>query len=143
MKIIQFVMFSSILLFIGCAAQYSTGDLKKEFTEIQLSDNLYKVSYIGGSDFGEEKVIDLTLFRSAEVAQQNGFQYFAVIVNNNFSDTSVAAGQSTSSVSAMSYASANPARINTILCFKGKPIGASYDVNVIIPSLRKKYNISG
>jgi hypothetical protein len=133
MKTVLSPIFLIVILLFGCTSSYHASD----FTEIQLSDNYFKVSYNGGG-VGDEEKTDLTLLRSAEVAQHHGFTYFAIIIEDNYSDTS---GDTKPLGGRNSYRTAKPSLSNTILCFKSLQLGPSYDVNVIIPSLRKKYNI--
>jgi hypothetical protein len=134
MKRIATILFLTGSIFFGCASSYNFGD----FNEVQLFEDTFKVTYIGGRELTDEKGADLTLLRCAEIAQKNGFTYFAVISEENSADTSA---QSTTSRKSSSYGLAKPGLTNTIRCFKGIQIGPLYDVNVIIPSLRKKHGL--
>lgn len=133
MKIVLAMLFFAGVLFVGCASSYTISDFKVQ----QTYDDTFIVSYNGNSLEGE-KGTDITLLRCAEIAQQYGFAYFAVIAEENGANTSENAPSKQKSTS---YNLAKPGLQNTIRCFKGIQIGPLYDVNVTIQSLRKKYGL--
>jgi hypothetical protein len=106
----------------GIPTPYQPSGLIGGYQEKQVSENSFKVYFFGNGYTRGERASDFVLLRSAEVADQHGFPYFAV-----------------AEVETPSPAS----RINTILCFKEKPQrpGVVYDAKSVQQSLRQKYDI--
>jgi hypothetical protein len=157
MKIMKNVISALLLVLIGCATPYQSTGLAGGYDEIQLSENMFKVSFRGNGYTGRARAEDFALLRSAEVAQNNGFTYFIIIEDKNYVDQSsyttptTTYGKATVSGNTVSgktttyggdtYIISKPSSSNTILCFKEKPDGISYNVNFIIPSIKNKYGI--
>ena len=119
---------------------------------------MFKVSFTGNGYTSQERATDFALLRCAEVAKNNGFNYFAIVSDNTYSEESAyqqpTTSQSKSTVQGNSvrtttttyggqtYLISKPRTANTILCFKERPDGIFYDVKYIIPSIRNKYGIT-
>lgn len=63
----------------GCASPYGPSGMTGGFNEEKLADNRYRVSYFGNGYTGEDMVVKYWLYRCAELTQQNGFTYFALL----------------------------------------------------------------
>ena len=146
----------------GCATSYQKKGLSGGYSETQLDENVFKVNFRGNGYTSLERASDFTLLRSAELTLQNGYKYFAIIVDNSYTSNSVYTTPSTSTTTTNVYGSGNnaygyattttyggqtyniskPNSSNTIVCFKEKPEGIfSYNAEFIYKNMTKKYGI--
>ena len=150
-------------LFVGCATQYQTRGLTGGFTETQLGEDIFQISFNGNAYTSQERATDFTLLRSAEVAVENGYRYFIIIDSQNYSKTGTyttpATSHTTGSVygygnygygsattttyGGQTYVYSKPRSRNTIVVFKNKPTtsGSVYDAVFVVRSMRAKYQI--
>jgi hypothetical protein len=148
----------------GCATDYQSKSFTGGFSETQLSENVYRVTFNGNGYTGAERAADFSLLRSAELAMAGGFRYFIIVESGSDSSlstyTTPTQSYTTANVSAYgnsAYGSANtttyggqtflirkPSATNTIVCFKDKPeiAGLVYDAAFVARSIRQKYNIT-
>ncbi|MEZ5499086.1 MAG: hypothetical protein R3E77_06620 [Steroidobacteraceae bacterium] len=142
---------------VGCATPYQSSGFRGGYKEIRLGDNVFQVSFQGNAYIGAQKVKDFTLLRSAELAQENGFDYFAIVDSASYQKTGVISTpartySSASVVGNSAYGSsttyggtvstyAKPSSSNTIVCFKERPEGFSYSATEVIRSLRAAYRM--
>ena len=160
----QIIIISVAMLFLqGCATSYQSDSFTGGYSETQLDENVFKVSFRGNGYTRRDRVSDFTLLRSAELAIQNGFNYFVVIDANSYTSTSTHTTPTTTNTTASAYGTGNyaygnatstttggqtyniskPSSSNTIVCFKEKPSsGFSYSSNFIYKSLTEKYGIN-
>ncbi len=146
----------------GCATTYQSNGYTGGYSETQLDENVFKVSFRGNGFTNSERTEDFTLLRSAELAIANGYKYF-VIVNGGtsisksthitpttYNTTASVYGTgnyaygtaTTTQYGGQSYNVSKPSTSNTIICFKDKPKDAmSYNANFIYKNIRKKYDI--
>jgi len=164
MKISIFVL--SAVLLSSCATAYQTKGLMGGFSSTQLDEHIFKVNFQGNAFTDREKVNDFVLLRSAELALDNGFNYFMVVGSKDYTETSImrtpTTTTTTSNVSMSAYGSlANaygnsttttyggqlyhiiePSVSNMIICFKSKPKdGVAFNAKLIKQSLRSKYKL--
>lgn len=156
------LLFLTFALLQGCATSYHKSNFNGGYSETQLSENIFRVSFSGNDYTGGERVADFVLLRSAELALQNGYAFFAVIDEKDVSSSYTYTTPITSNTSASvygygKYANGNattttyggqtynitsPGLVNTILCFKEKPKDAfSYDAKFIFKNISAKYGI--
>jgi len=152
------------ILLAGCATQYQAQGLSGGYTDTQLGENIFQVSFRGNGYTPSERAADFALLRAAEVTMENGFRYFVVVESGR--DASVSAfttpTQSYTTGSAYSYGNTaygsattttyggqtffirTPSATNTILCFKEKPeiAGLVFDAEFVTKSLKRKYEIT-
>jgi hypothetical protein len=160
----KLILISLAILFLqGCATTYQNDGFSGGYSETQLDENVFKVSFRGNGFTRRDKVADFTLLRSAELAIQNGYNYFVVIDANSYTSTSTHTTPTTTNTSASAYGTGNyaygnatstttggqtyniskPSSSNTIICYKEKPsAGFSYNANFIYKSLAEKYGIN-
>jgi len=144
---IFFIFFALVIFLMGCAAtKYQPEGFTGGYSESQLGDNIFQVSFRGNSYTGHEIESDFALLRSAELTLQNGFRYFVIV--KSVKDSSVSAyttpSQITTTPGGETYDISMPSASNTILCFKEKPEGDGliYDATRITQVLKKKYRIA-
>lgn len=153
----------TVILFAlqGCTSYQKKG-LSGGYSEIQLDENVFKVSFQGNGYTKPDRAADFTLLRSAELTLENGFQYFAIIDENNHTSHGTYTTPTTSHTTANAQVSGNyvhgnatttttggqtyiiskPSSSNTIVCFKEKPESVfTYNASYIYKNVREKYNI--
>ena len=140
----------------GCASNYQSKQLFGGYSEEKLLANVFEVSFKGNGFTKRDRVTDFALLRSAEVAVENGFDYFVVIDQKlpgrskphtsplGFSDTSAQHEPGRAPSSGQVYNISDPVTTNTIACFEEKPEGmTSYNALHLIKNLKSKYQIVG
>jgi hypothetical protein len=143
---IFFILFALVIFLAGCATKYQPEGFTGGYSESQLGDNIFQVSFRGNSYAGHEIESDFALLRSAELTLQNGFRYFVIVRHGK--DSSVSAyttpTQITTTPGGETYDISMPSASNTILCFKEKPEGDGliYDAKLVTQVLKKKYRIA-
>ena len=151
-----------VLILQGCATSYQKKGFTGGFSETQLDENVFSVSFRGNAYTDRERVADFTLLRSAELTLENGFQYFAIIDANSYTKHSTYTTPTTSHTTASAYGTGNyaygnatttttggqtyniskPSASNTIVCFKEKPESIfTYNAQFIYNNVRQKYDI--
>jgi hypothetical protein len=136
-----------ILLIGGCAQPLQPDNSSEQISPTWLDAYRFQVGVPREST--EQQVVDMVLLRSAEIALQNGFNYFIVVYNDVYNDDSVATSSGASSAAATEFTVLNgkryqhtsPASANTIVCFKRKPQGFAYVALFVKASLRAKYDL--
>lgn len=148
----------------GCATSYQPNGLTGGFSETQLGENIFRVSFRGNGYTRGERASDFALLRSAEVAEQHGFRYFVIVQSADKTATSAYTTPTQSYTTGSAYAFGNtaygsahtttyggqtyfiqhPSTTNTILCFTEKPQtgGLVFDTEFVRRSIKQKYGIS-
>lgn len=148
-----------ILTFIitACATGYKAGDLSGGYSDTQLDENMFLVSFSGNAYTESQKAVDYCLLRCSELCLEKGFNYFVIIENKEKSENTavtnpidieervsvvgnVARGHTTSYGGA-TYTFSKPSIKNVILCFKEKPEETSYNAKIVMKSVKDKYNL--
>lgn len=114
----------------SCATPYGRVSGRGGYTETQLGENTFQVSFHGNGYTNQQVVIDYALLRSAEVTQENGFMYFVIGQGTTFYDRK------------FGTPATFPSNTNLIICYKDKPPGFSYDAAFVKRSMRAKYGIA-
>lgn len=146
---------------VGCTTPYQKTGISGGFSETQLSENVFRVSFVGNGYTRGERAEDFALLRSAELTLENGFSYFALADSRASTSTSAITTPATSYTTGNAYVSGNqvygsattrtygggttyiskPSSINTVVMFKEKPVSAGmiFDAKFVYDSIRKKY----
>ena len=159
----RIIILSSLLMFlVGCATPYgsSKGNFLGGFSETQLGEDAFNITFKGNAFIDRETVANYTLLRSAEIALAHGFRYFVIIDSEKYSKSGSYTTPVTSSTTATAYGNTisgstryyggqtfvykKPHASNTIVCFRSKPdlAGLIYDANFLAKSLKSKYSIT-
>lgn len=147
----------------GCATAYQRVGFTGGYSETQLRENIFEVSFRGNAYTSRERASDFSLLRSAEVALENSYRYFVIVDSEKYSKTGTYTTPTKSYTTGTVYGSGNYAHVsgttttyggqtyfiskpratNTILCFKEKPEinGLVYDAQFVSNSIRAKYDI--
>lgn len=156
MKIILPVLL--LLLLNACAKPLQPENYAERISATRLDQDSFLVSYRGSAVAGSDRVVDLTLLRSAETALENGFNYFVIVKTSESAsteaytppDSSVGqvdnylqdSGYEATVVGDKTYLHVDPGAVNTIVCFREKPRGFSYIALFLKASLRDKYQLN-
>ncbi|MCW8933437.1 MAG: hypothetical protein OQK98_01815 [Gammaproteobacteria bacterium] len=160
MNKIVFIIIAVLLQ--GCATSYQKTGFSGGYSETQLDENVFKVSFRGNGYTGRERVADFTLLRSSELTLKNGYKYFAVIDANSYTSNSIYTTPTTSYTTGNVYSNGNqaygsattntyggqtyniskPSSSNTIVLFKEKPSNVFvYNAKFIYKNIRQKHGI--
>lgn len=114
MKFLPIILISSVLL-SGCATTYQSNSFSGGYSETQLDENVFKVTFRGNGRTGRERVADFTLLRSAELTMNSGFKYFVIVDANSYTSNSTytTPTTATTNVNANTYGTANTYGNNT------------------------------
>lgn len=154
----KYILILIISMFtISCATSYQSIGFTGGYSETQLDENIFQVSFIGNGYTSRERCDDYALLRCAELSLMNGFEYFIIVDSkeyiSNSSYTTPTQSRTTATLignqvvgkttttGGQTYNISKPSSKNTIVCFKEKPNDFSYNANFLISSLKKKYNI--
>ena len=162
MRTTTVVIFMAVLL-SGCATVYQSEGFTGGYSETQLGENVFQVSFRGNGYTDRERASDFALLRSAELTLEKGFRYFVIVESEKHSKVGAYTTPSTSYTTGSAYGSGNyaygsattttyggqtyliskPRATNTILCFKDKPQidGLVFDAEFVTKSIREKYDI--
>jgi hypothetical protein len=148
MKIV--ITFIALLSIHSCTPSYSTKGFYGGYSDTQLSDNMFRVSYYGNGYTGYEYVDDMALLRSADLALQNGFFFFEIM--SDVSDETIATyktptqaysnGNTTNIYGGQTSYIKKPAVHKTIVCHRNKPeTGIVMDAEQIKKSISEKHGL--
>ena len=153
----------SLLLLGGCATPYQQSGFRGGYSETQLDNNVFKVSFNGNSSTSGERVSDFVLLRCAELALNHGYKYFVIVDSKNYSSYGTyttpiiantngsgysygrhAYGSSITTITGgQTYSYVKPGLVNMIICYKEKlGNGFSYDAKFIQRKVSEKYSLS-
>ncbi len=161
-KLLPLLILSALLM--GCATAYQSDGFSGGYSETQLGENIFQVSFSGNGYTRGERASNFALLRSAEVTTENGFRYFIIVEagkdaslatyttpTHSYTTGSVygygntAYGSATTTTDGgRTYIISKPSATNTIVCFKKKPnvAGLVFDAEFVKKSLKQKYDIT-
>lgn len=148
----------------GCATAYQKDGFSGGFSEVQLSENVWRVNFEGNGYTRGQRAQDLALLRSADLTLLKGFSHFGLLDSKADTSHSTYTTPTTSSTkfSGSSYGNnfagrattttyggntmfiSKPSTENTVVMFKGKPSGGGmvFDAVFICNSIGQKYETS-
>lgn len=144
-------------LLVGCATGYRSRGFEGGYSETRLGEDVFQVSFNGNGFTSGERASDFALLRSAEVATDHGFPFFAIVEGKSGASLSTYTTPTTTTGSAtvtgntvrgsttttggQTYLIAKPSTRNLIVGYKVKPQGFAYEAAYVIRSLRLKYGL--
>jgi len=146
----------TFLLLTACSTSYQPNSSSGGFSETQLDDNLFLVSFTGNGYTDNQKAVDFCLLRCSELCLSKGFNYFVVVANKESSQNSTYTEpadleetrekvgnvqRSRLNIRGSSYTFSKPSVKNTIVCFKDKPEEISYNAKTVMKSVKEKYGM--
>lgn len=148
----------------ACATAYQPQSFSGGFSETQLAEDAFQVTFKGNGYTAEDRASDFTLLRSAELALENGYQYFVIVdaqqyekkgfyttpvqshtTANAYGTGNYAYGTATTTTTGgQTFMFSKPRRTNTIICFREKPEvdGLVYDAEFVSQSIKTKYKLT-
>lgn len=158
------ILLAILTILLGCSTPYQKDGNLGGFSETQLGENAFKISFNGNAFTDKEKVADYTLLRSAEVTKENGYRYFVIVDSSEDSTLGTYTTPTRTTTTGSAYASGNyvrgnatsrttggqtyiyssPSAENTIICYEDKPEvnGLIYEAAFIVRSIKDKYDIN-
>lgn len=73
------------ILLTACATGYTADGLLGGYSDMQLGENLYQVSFRGNGYTSSDRAANLALLRAAEITLSNGASHFAIVDGNTSS----------------------------------------------------------
>ena len=157
----KLVILLGCVLLAGCATPYQPYSYigGGGYKDVQLADNVFRVTVEANGYTSSARASDLALLRSAELTLQHGFKYFIIGEKTDYSySTSYTTPQTTNvnvtSYGNTAYGTANtyggqtynfrfPTPSMTITAFKEKSVlqGTIYDAEMVSKSLRKEFDV--
>lgn len=81
------LLISSLLPVSACATGYHAAGIGGGYSDLRLSDDTFKVEFQGNGYASADIVQSYFLRRCAELAQENGFEYFQLVSEDDTSAT--------------------------------------------------------
>lgn len=156
------LLLSGAVLAAACATRYQNVGLTGGYSETQLAEEVFRVSFAGNGFTSMERAVDFALLRSAELALAHGFSYFIIVAENTVIDESTFTtptqstttgsvsesgnfSSTTTTVGGQSYRVMKPSATNTIVLLREKRVGEDagfvYEAEFVAGSIRNKYGI--
>lgn len=134
------IVSAAIFLLTGCATAYGPSNGKSGYSDTQLQQDIFRVSFSGNAKTSKERAGDFAMLRASEVTLANKYTYFAIIDNSDTSSTSFVTMPVGNNL--MTNAVEFPRSTMLIKCFTNKPETImSYDANFLMGSIKKKYEM--
>ena len=126
----------------ACATNYEQNGFMGGFDEIQLSEDIFQVSFSGNRYTSEQRAVDFTLLRCAELTLINGYSYFAVIDANSSVQRQVTTVPGSLNVAPSIKTISKPSSSNTVQMFKDEIDGIIlYNAEITQKSIKSKYGL--
>ena len=153
---ILFLVLIATLLLASCATPYQPKGFAGGFSETQLSENVFRVTFTANGYSSRERAEDFALLRSADLALDHGFTHFAIVDGRQDTDYGVyttptqtqttgwATGfPRTTTTGGQSFMVRKPSATNTVVLLSGNPEGVPfiYDALFIRDTLASKYEL--
>lgn len=86
---ILLILFSLVIIY-SCSTPYQPKSMLGGYSEEKILDNLYRVEFEGNQHSKPEKVQNYLMYRCAELTQEMGYDYFAIVSDErHFDETSI------------------------------------------------------
>src|SRR5262249_36553488 len=72
-------LYLSVLALAACATEYVPMKNGHGYSDLQVSEKVFRVSFVGNGATKREQAEDYALMRSAQVAIIHGFEYFIIV----------------------------------------------------------------
>jgi hypothetical protein len=117
------------LLLTSCATAYKPAGFGGGFSSAQLDVNVFQVSFQGNGYTRQDRAADFALLRSAEVALENGYQYFAIVDRERYSKQAAwtTPSSSTTNLNATTYG--NLSSYGNVGTYSGNTYGTATTTN--------------
>ena len=123
----------------SCATKYHVKSFTGGYSELQLEQNIFQVSFKGNSKTSMERAVDFALLRSAELTLGNGYNYFVILKGNKYLKEEYHINVNI--YGGYPYFVHKPRVLFKIKCFANKPEKHSYNATFLAKSIRAKYKL--
>ncbi|MEW5944264.1 MAG: hypothetical protein AB1710_10530 [Pseudomonadota bacterium] len=144
----------------GCATPYQKRGLTGGFSETQLAENVWRVSFIGNDHTSTTSAQDMALLRCAELTKEKGYKYFGLLGGET--DKNVQLFSTPTTTTTTGYVSSSglytgtsntygghmffvssPTTSNTIIMFREKPEakGMVFDASFVCESIGPRFDV--
>lgn len=138
----------SLCLIVSLSACAGTG-FPGRFSETQLAENVWRVTFAGNENTREDQAEDFALLRSAKLTLENGYTHFSFTSSRSstqiVADTTPTISYTTGNiVGEKTSFTSKPSTTNTVVMFKEKPEtqGMFYDAKFVCQSIGQKYKVN-
>jgi hypothetical protein len=125
------VLLCGTVLFSGCATGYKSKGLRgRGFSDTNIQDNIFQVSFRGNTATDSVRAEDFTLLKCAELTLEKGYKVFVVLDKKFDTKITESGGQ--------------PIARYTIECFKEAPENqyrTVYDAEQVARNLKQQYEL--
>ncbi len=83
-----FTLFSIFIFLTNCSTPYQPKSMLGGYSEEKILANLYRVEFEGNQHSKSEKIQNYLLYRCAELTQEMGYTYFAIVSEERYFDES-------------------------------------------------------
>jgi hypothetical protein len=154
----KFLILLATVVLAGCATGYHRAGISGGYSEAQLSEDTFQVSFTGNGYTSGGRAADFALLRCAEIAIENGYPYFVIVngANGESRSTYVTPTDTTGSATVVgnsvygtttttggqTVVIVKPSTRNTIVGLKAKPSDFAYESAYVIRSFRQQYGLT-
>lgn len=82
----SFTLFFFFIFLTNCSTPYQPKNMLGGYSEEKILDDLYRVEYEGNQHSKPEKIQNYLMYRCAELTQEMGYDYFAIISDERHFD---------------------------------------------------------
>lgn len=147
---IAFGFVFAVIFMPGCSTYHETNRMMGGYEEVQLAENVFRISLATDGYTYSENLTDSCMLRCAELVLEKGFRYFSIVddfkvegeILSHPPEASVSDESPVTAVSnndGQTYTISRPGATNTIVCHHAYPNdGFAYDAKFVFKSLRLK-----
>lgn len=165
MKKLIIILILQMILLSYCAipTPYHTKGLTGGFSDTQLAENVFHVSFDGNGFTTRERASDFNLLRCAEISLSHGFPFFMIVDSEGYSETQIYRNPIITKTTGNAYINngfisgnvttrttggqinsiSRPHANRVIMCFKESQQAPRfiYDAKLLVRTIKGKYNI--
>ena len=131
------ILVAILVTLASCATPYQQKSFSGGFSDVQLNDNIFNVSFKGNSSTSIERAVDFSMLRSAEIALTNGYKYFSILESEKYAKEYVHFDRRYRRY----YMEEKPRIFFQIECYNEKPEHRYFNALYIYNSVSDKYNL--
>lgn len=140
------ILIACVLIIAGCSTGRSYHDSnnpwKLGYSDTQLNDNVYRVSY-AGYGIPQNECDDFAIYRAAEIAKERGYKHFRILDEKQSSSTQTYYTPGATYTTGTVTGYGNVARVNSTSYSNAMVVSGNYPVSTFtVELLREKGDVS-